>query len=149
MSIKRFCFVLVLSFLGAAFFTAYIMLPAIDHNSQEEDCVITARLSKVADRPDNTYVKIDGQYQLYKQDMKLKNNATFYIQREGSPYSIHESNWISQHRLCKLRNETLRYGIKLFCVSFILLTVIAYLPMIISVLWRKIYKHIFASGGKG
>lgn len=146
MSVKRFCFVIILPFVAATFFTAYIMLPAIDQNSSGEYCVITARLSKVADRPDNTYIKIDGQYRLYKQEMKLNDNVTFYIQREGAPYSIHESNWVSQARLCKLRHEAVVLSGKIFAFSYVVLTALTFgISFLVSLARKgsgKIYKRV-------
>jgi len=148
MSIKRFCFVIILSFLGAVFFTAYIMLPAIDQNSQQEYCIYTAYTASSfnsVDIPEKAYVRRSGRYSLYKNGDELAYKV-FYRERIGAPCPITESDWEAQSAPCKLRQEAFTESRRIFAFSYVFLTALMLgISLLVSLAWKglvKIFKRM-------
>lgn len=110
--------------LVALLLIAVIFLPAIDQNSQQEYCVITASVSSVIDEVDNTFVKDGFRYRKYDPSLD-KGVSVFYIPRKDSQYPIFDSNWSSQSRPCVLKAGVKAEARNLFGLVFLLVLVIS------------------------
>lgn len=126
---KKYGYLALFSFLLSLCVASFFILPAIDMNSNQEYCTVTALVSGRPREPEITYVKIGGEYHAY--DPSVHQNAkAFYIKKGDIEFS--QSNWQVQNMLCQLKLKRIFYDYVLFStpvflISFSLLAALFFL----------------------